>query len=315
MKVSVVATVCNEEGSIAALLDSLLKQTKKPDEIIIVDGGSIDQTTQIIYSFANNNRIIKLFSQHGTIAQGRNFSIKKAKNQIIAQIDGGCVAKKNWLKNLTRHFTKNEIQVVAGYYEMTGETPLQKAAAPFLGVPKQRFDQRTFLPSARSMAFRKQVWERVGGYSEKLDKAGEDTLFNYAVIKEGIPIHREPKAIVYWEVPDNFGEVIKKVFYYAKGDAQVGIWWHPAQKLSTHNIKISTIFARYFIGIILLLMSVFSQALLFTLIVGFVFYLFWACWKLEDVLSDMRAKAWVPFLRIASDLAIIAGFTAGTIKR
>lgn len=315
MKVSVVATVCNEEASIAALLSSLLSQTKMPDEIVIVDGGSIDQTTQIIHSFASKNRIIKLFSQQGTIAQGRNFSIKKAKNKIIAQIDGGCIAKKNWLKTLTKHFTKDDVQVVAGYYEMTGDTPLQKAAAPFLGVPKQRFDPRTFLPSARSMAFRKQVWEKVGGYSEKLDKAGEDTLFNYAVIKEGIPIYREPAAVVYWEVPNNFGEVVKKIYSYAKGDAQTSIWWHPAQKLSTHTIKISTIFARYFIGLILLLMSVFSQALLFSLIVGFIFYLFWACWKLEDVLSDMRAKAWVPVLRIASDLAIIAGFTAGTIKR
>ena len=44
MKTSFIATVLNEEKTIKALLSSLAKQTKKPEEIIIVDGGSTDQT-------------------------------------------------------------------------------------------------------------------------------------------------------------------------------------------------------------------------------------------------------------------------------
>ena len=48
MKVSVCITVFNEEGSIGELLDSLLKQTKKPGEIVIVDGGSKDKTVDVI---------------------------------------------------------------------------------------------------------------------------------------------------------------------------------------------------------------------------------------------------------------------------
>ena len=51
MRVSVIATVLNEGPSIRVLLDSVLNQTRAPDEVIIVDGGSTDDTVQIIESY------------------------------------------------------------------------------------------------------------------------------------------------------------------------------------------------------------------------------------------------------------------------
>ena len=58
MKVSLVVTVLNEEPSIAALLESILSQTKKADEIVIVDGGSTDKTIDISAYNININRDI-----------------------------------------------------------------------------------------------------------------------------------------------------------------------------------------------------------------------------------------------------------------
>ena len=46
LKVSVVVTIFNEEGTIKDLVTALLKQTRKPNEIIIVDAGSTDKTLQ-----------------------------------------------------------------------------------------------------------------------------------------------------------------------------------------------------------------------------------------------------------------------------
>ena len=164
------------------------------------------------------------------------------------------------------------------------------------------------------MAFRKKIWQEVGGYDENLDRAGEDTVFNYQVLKTGIEIHRCKDALVDWEVPHNLIEAAKKFFYYAKGDAQSGIWWHPAQKMSTHNIKISTIFLRYIAAFLLFIASFQAPVLLVFLITGFIFYLAWSCWKVSDVIVDTKAKAWVPILQITSDLSVMAGFAAGTIK-
>lgn len=313
MNVSVALTVRNEEGTIKALLDSLLSQSKFPTEVIIVDGGSTDRTTKIIRSYEKRFTNMHLIIDPGSIAHGRNMAIRSANYEIVAQIDAGCVADEYWLENLTDPFRDPKVQMVAGFYEMTGKSVFQKAASLFLGTPPQRFDPRCFMPSSRSVAFRKKVWEKVGGYNEKLDRAGEDTLFNYEVIKHNVNMFRQPNAIVYWEVPKTLKELSKKFFYYAKGDAQAGIWWHPAQKLATHNLKISLIFARYLVGMILLSASVYAPILRLILILGFITYLFWSMYKLEDVIDDMRVKFWVPVLQITSDLCVMLGFIAGTI--
>ena len=51
MKVSFITTVFNEENSIQKLLDSLLKQSKKLHEVVIVDGGSSDKTIERIKNY------------------------------------------------------------------------------------------------------------------------------------------------------------------------------------------------------------------------------------------------------------------------
>ncbi|KKQ75952.1 MAG: hypothetical protein US96_C0001G0028 [Candidatus Woesebacteria bacterium GW2011_GWB1_38_5b] len=315
MKVSVVVTCFNEEATIVRLLDSLLKQTRKPQEIVIVDGGSTDQTVPIIKQFIQKHSLIRLVEEKGTIAHGRNVSIQNAKYPVIAQTDAGCTANRHWLARITQPLEDKQIGLVAGFYYMTGRKPLQKAIAPFFGVPRERFDPRCFLPSGRSVAFRKHVWQEVGGYSEKLERAGEDTLFNYQVLRKGIPLVRVQNALVYWEVPKSYWECVKKFYFYAKGDAQAGIWWHPAQKLSTHNIKISLIFARYFIAFILFLLSFAIPILGLLLVVGFIFYVAWASRKFRDVVNDPVAQMWVPILQITADLSVMAGFASGILRK
>lgn len=316
MKVSVVATVLNEEGNIARLLDSLINQTRTPDEIVIVDGFSTDSTPEIIERYKRNNKYIKYYQKKGNISLGRNHAIEKAKHNIIAQIDAGCVAHKNWLERIVDPFEEDKsIGLVAGFYEMTGSSPLQKAVAPFHGITSRKFDHRSFLPSGRSVAFRKSTWKKVGGYSENLQWAGEDTLFNYRVLKEGIKIERVPSAYVYWEVPHTIRMTFNKFYKYALGDAQTKIWWHPGKNLATHNIKILFIYFRYFLGLLLLLVTLLNPFALYLLIVLGMFYIFWSIWKLSDEVHELKSKLLLPFIQISSDIAIMAGFLAGLLKR
>ena len=60
MKVSVIVPVRDEEDSIRTLLDGLLNQSRKPDEIVITDGGSTDSTTDIISGYILQGAPIKL---------------------------------------------------------------------------------------------------------------------------------------------------------------------------------------------------------------------------------------------------------------
>jgi glycosyltransferase involved in cell wall biosynthesis len=314
-KVSVITTLLNEENTIGPLLDSLFIQTKKPDELIIVDGGSKDNTVLAVEGYRKLHKEIKLIIKKGSIAHGRNVAVENSRYSLIAQIDGGCVADKKWLERLTKPFEDEEVGLVAGFYIMVGDSALQKAIAPYHGVPERKYDPRCFMPSGRSMAFRKEIWKKVGGYSECLERAGEDTLFNYKVLKAGIKIVRVKDALVYWELPHSFNESVKKLFYYAKGDAQAAIWWHPAQRLSSHNIKILSIFARYIFAVILLFAGFSDSVFLYLLFLLFVFYASWSIHKLEDVVTDFDSKLWLPIIQISSDLTIMAGFVTGLLAR
>ncbi len=308
--VSVVVTVLNESKSIIPLLSSLKKQTLKPQEIIVVDGGSTDDTRDKVvrYGFKHKKMNVRLIEEQGNISHGRNVGVQNAKNNIIAMVDAGCVAKPNWLKKITEPFKENKNVVVAGFYEMKAKNICQKAVAPFHGVTAREFDPRSFLPSARSIAFDKDVWKAVGGFDEHLVRAGEDTLFNYKVMSHNIPIIRRADALVEWTVPSTFTETVKKFYWYAKGDAQTGIWWHPAQKLHTHNIKIATIFIRYIVFLFLLLGSIFMPFLFVIFIYVFVGYTSWSIWKLHNDVDSFLALLFVPFVQIASDISIMLGF-------
>ena len=317
MKVSIIITVLNEEKTIAGLLDSLLAQTKKPEEIIIIDGGSKDKTTVIIRHYQKKDGRIKLLIEKSNPARARNIGIEIAQNPIIAHTDAGCLPRKDWLVRICEPFKFEKIGLVAGFYHMPAATPMNQAINVFLGVPPQRFDPATFLPSARSVAFRKSLWEEVGGYNEKLEKAGEDTDFFYKCVKTETRIVRVEKAIVLWKEIDNLTlkKALNKIYLYAKGDGQAGIWWHPAKRLSSHNIKISLVFLRYIIGIILLIFGFINFQ--FTLYLGILvsLYLIWSVYKWRDVVKDWRARGWLPIIQISSDLAVMTGFVKGITQK
>jgi len=330
MKISFVATVFNEEKTINVLLDSIFKQTKMPDEIIIVDGGSSDYTVAKIKNeklkmkkylakpdLASQDRSkVKIFIRTSiTIAQGRNYGIRNSIGDIIVMTDGGCMAHKDWLEKITRPFEEENADIVAGFYRMIGSTPLQRALSVFLGIPPEKFDKKNFLPSARSMAFKKSLWERIGGFSEQLERAGEDTLFNYQAIKRGAKFVRVKDALVDWDVPDSLWEGIKKFYAYAKGDVQAGIWWHPTQRVSTHNLKIASIFIRYLTGAILVIVSISYNWLWYVVLFGFLFYILWSVWKMRDVVIDIRTRLWLPIVQITSDIAVLLGTSWGILRR
>lgn len=316
MNISVCITVLNEEEYIAPLLDSLLSQTRKANEILIVDGGSTDKTVEIIKHYEKRNKTIKVVVEKGSIAHGRNISIELARYPVIAQIDVGCIAKKDWLEKITEPFKEDSVDMVAGFYEMVVNSPIQEAINVFLGVPPERFDPLTFIPSARSVAFKKELWEILGGYSEKLERAGEDTLFFYKAVKNKARIVRVEEARVKWIETGTFTleDALKKFFIYAKGDAKIGIWWHPSKQLSSHNIKISFIYLRYILGLILLTLSILSYVSPLFLIFLFSLYLIYPIWKWRNVVKHWNARFFLPIVQISSDFAVMWGFLIGLLK-
>lgn len=314
MNISLCITTFNEEGGIGSLLDSLISQTQKPDEIIVVDGGSTDRTIEIINHYQKRFGGIKLLKEKCTRAKGRNLGIEVSKNEIVAITDAGCVADKDWLKEIIGPFIHKEVDISAGFYKMTGKNQLQKAMGVFLGVMPRNFGIH-FLPSTRSMAFRKSAWEEVGGFPESRENSAEDTDFNYKAVKLGLKYARVKSAVVEWGMPESLSDFFYKIQSYAKWDVQYGIWWHPSQGLASHNIKALSVLLRYLVAISLLFLSLKFAYLFPIMVVLFLIYLVWSFRKVQIAFGDSRIGIYGPVLQITTDFAVMTGFIKGIIGK
>ena len=308
MKTSLVITVFNEEKTIDRLLNSLAKQTEKPEEIIFVDGGSNDKTVQKIKAFKSLKSLPRvIISKGATIAQGRNRGIKEANGEIIAMTDAGCEVHPDWFEKIIKPFNKKEVDIAAGFYRMTGDSIFQKCLACYLGILPEKLDPKNFLPSARSIAFKKEIWVKVGGFNEKLERCGEDTLFNYQAQQKGAKFLTVKEALVDWEMPKTLKQAFQKFYNYAQGDGQINI--------KPHNLKIMAIYCRYLLGILLFLFGLFMPPLWSILALLITFYYFWAILKNFRYLKALPALILLPTLQLISDLGVMAGFARGSLRR
>jgi glycosyltransferase involved in cell wall biosynthesis len=314
MNISICITTLNEEESIGRLLDSLLGQTKKPAEIVIVDGGSTDKTVEIINHYQKRFGKINLLKEKCSRAKGRNLGVEIAKGEIIAMTDAGCIARDNWLEEITESFKHNEIDVAAGFYHMTGSSPVSRAMQVFLGVTPSKFNIN-FLPSTRSIAFRKNIWEKVGGFPETQNGTAEDTVFNLKLVKSEAKIARVKNAVVEWGMPETIKEFFYKIYEYARGDAKSKVWYFPGKGLTSHNIKVLYIILRYLVAITLLFLSLKFAYLFPILIIIFFLYLIWSFRKVYLEFGDYRIAICGPILQISSDIAVMYGFIKGIIGK
>lgn len=219
MKISLITTIRNEENNLSVLLDSILSQTRLPDEVVIIDGGSTDNTIKILESYINTfkeKNINYIFDKMDkcNIAEGRNIAIQLSTGNIIAVTDGGCRLDKNWLKNISEPLIAETADFVGGFFKPIAKSNLQKALASITTAKKP---VKNFLPSSRSVAFTRKLWKDVGGYPKWL-RWGEDTHFNELCISNGARYEVRDDAIAYWEVRQNLSQVMKQYYRYALGD-------------------------------------------------------------------------------------------------
>lgn len=113
--ISVVVITLNRAQSLRETLGSLVRQTRQPDEVVVVDNGSTDNTKEVVLSFKDRLNITYVYERQRGIPYARNAGIENTTKDIIAFIDDDCVADRNWLKYLEIPFIKDShIGVVGG---------------------------------------------------------------------------------------------------------------------------------------------------------------------------------------------------------
>lgn len=310
MKTSFIATVFNEEESVLDLLKSLNSQILYPTEVIIVDGGSTDNTLSAIsnFQFSNFNKKIRIrvIVKKGNRSVGRNEAIRNSTGDIIACSDAGCILDKDWLKNIVKPFIDPKVDVVAGYYKGLAKNAFEKALVPFALVMEDKLDANNFLPATRSVAFRKSVWKSVGGFDEKFSN-NEDYVFARKLKKIGAKILFAKNAVVFWKPRKNLKEAFVMFYRFAKGDAESGIM----------RPKAAFILGRYTVGFLVLFLLLYTQSLFLavTILVLFINYVLWAALKNYNYVDNLLSVFYLIALQFLSDFAVIVGTFSGSTNR
>jgi glycosyltransferase involved in cell wall biosynthesis len=227
--VSVASTVLNESDDIDLLVESLMQQTLAPAEVIIVDGGSTDGTWERLQAARAKyptlvpirDESCSLQRSPGPIARGRNVAIAGASSDIVACADAGCTYHPDWLVNLTAPIVAGNSQYSVGgsYIDSANSTVWDVASAAFFGV-KLNSDATTKSCTARSMAFRKELWQRVGGFPETVF-LGEDTVFDSEVRKLVAPAFPE-RAKPSYHPRHTFRSALQQMVSYSITDGVLG---------------------------------------------------------------------------------------------
>ena len=204
---SLVTTCRNEINSFPRWKQNILSQTLQPDEIVIVDGYSDDGTFELLKDWAKSDHRVRLIQKKSNVAEGRNLAIENSRFEYIVSTDMGVRFNTIWCEELIKPFEKDDkIDVVAGNTCIDTETIKSKIGWAEFYFENGGFPKLTsgHIPGNRSIAYKKNVWEKVGRLPEKLTFAGDDSVFGRQLVQGGYVFAYAPKAMTYWGRPSTF---------------------------------------------------------------------------------------------------------------
>ena len=207
IKYSIVATVYNDETEIESFLNNILEQTYLPSEIIITDGGSTDQTIEIIKKVASkkNVNIIKLYyGKRMNFSRGLNHSISMATTDYVGIAATGNKYNYDFFEKLLEGMAKKNLDIAYGSIIGQKKTNFQKIYYnTFLYTLKGK-ELRVI--SNHGMIVRKKVFEHSGYFYEGFLHCGEDAEWPIRISSTRYKIACIQQAKLIWETPKNIRE-------------------------------------------------------------------------------------------------------------
>lgn len=193
MRISAVIPVFNGEGHLREAIDSVLSQSRAPDEIIIVDDGSVDSTPEIIASYAPAIRCYRQENRGAPAA--RNRSLEVATGDAIAFLDSDNRWTPGRLKYLeTELQSMPEVDIVVGLVEMRDQR-----GNGFDESERKSLSTAHRLNQMDSMLIRKHVFKKIGPFDER-NRYSDDMEWYMRAREENIQFHMLPITTVVYRL-------------------------------------------------------------------------------------------------------------------
>ncbi|MBW7841670.1 MAG: glycosyltransferase [Ignavibacterium sp.] len=275
-ELSVVIAAKNEEENINSLFESFEKINYPVEkyEVIIVDDNSTDKTYELIKENIRSKTNYKLFKADKKKFEGKKGAlqsgIENSKYNLIVITDADCRPDTDWLTEIAGKLDAGFDFVFGAAPIISGNLFIQKLAAfenfrnTYLSISAVGLNI-PYSASARSFAFRKNSFNRIGGYSNTTETiSGDDDLLLREAIKNKLLIGTviEPEAFVYSDPPDSLKSYLKQ----KKRHLKTSFYYLPKQKIFLglwHTVNLSVLFSAALIPVSLNFIFPFAVKLIY----------------------------------------------------
>ena len=167
--ITLVIPLRNEERSLERLFLSIRQQTRPPDEIILVDGGSSDLTVCRARELTVEDPGSLIETGPASPGRGRNMGIAAARSEWVALTDAGIRLHPLWLERLLDVREREPAaHVIYGNYESPDFLAFSGVGRPCLRPSPSRLREERLMrgPSIASCLLRVSTWRDAGGFPE-----------------------------------------------------------------------------------------------------------------------------------------------------
>lgn len=229
--ISVLIPCFNEEKVIEASVRRILASDWSNIEVLVLDDGSRDATSEIVRAaFADEPRVTLMTFENGGKARALNRGLVEASGEIVVALDADTLFPPDTLARLVRWFEDAAVGAVAGNAIVGNRTNLITRWQALEYVTAQNLERRalaalgavTVVPGAVG-AWRRSALTALGGYPS--DTLAEDQDLTLAIQRAGWQVRFDPEARAYTEAPDTVGGLLKQRFRWSFGTLQC-IWKH-----------------------------------------------------------------------------------------
>lgn len=314
-RVSFIMPAYNSEVTISQAIESVLNQTIKPYEIIVVNDGSTDGTAAI----ASQYPIKLLHKENGGVASALNIGLEDAKGDYIAIVESDVIIPPNWTEVLLQDLGQDHSIMGAGAILKTGNP--QNTIARLSGYELEQSYQRIkkkFVPhiTAANSLYRKDAFDIAGKYDEGLKNACNDAEFNGRLITKGyrLSLNKDIQVLHFWK--EDLSSYLKRQFAYAFYRPFLTVkYLYPTDR----SIKMQMIL------VALSVFSVFLWPWMWLLLFPFYFltiiflglFFLWQTFRAFQVFrqKDDFSAFWIPLLVFLKSLVGMTGYSLGYIYK
>ena len=226
MHVSVLVPAYNEEKVIVKTVEQILGSDHGDLEVIVVDDGSADGTSEVLRAaFGDNPRVTLIRVDNGGKAAALNVGLSQAKGDILVALDADTQFQADTIPRLVRWFYDPEIGAVAGNAKVGNRINMITRWQALEYIVAQNLERRalaalgtlTVIPGAVG-AWRKSVLQEMGGFHS--DTLAEDQDLTIGIQAKGWRVRFDSSAIAWTEAPSTFTGLARQRFRWAFGTLQ-----------------------------------------------------------------------------------------------